>query len=441
MKVTFATIFNDMVILGVFLLIGFIIREICKPIQKLFIPASVVGGVVALIMGPQVLHLVTIPKSFASMSGVLINLVMTAIVFGVTIDKSKIRNYVDFTVYIATTYGIQMTVGMVLSIISCSIWPELPKGWGIMGLFGFWGGHGTVGAAGAVFQELGVKDNLGLGMILATVGVVCGIVIGMILVNYGVRKGYAKYIGNTGSSGLSFFGGVLPKDKQGAIGQEKVSSVGINSIALQLAFLLACLFIGNTIMGLVKANVSALAKMPNIINGMIGGMVVWPIMKKIHVDTYVDSKTIKNLSGLALEFIILSAVATTNLNLVTRFAFPILIYTVVMIGLMVLCALFLAKKYFKEDWYEKSLIAFGENTGNLSTGLALVRCVDPDSKSSAYDACGIGTTLWAPVYGVMPAIAPMIIMQSENTMIGIGVAILVAAVVIARIFFWQKNAA
>ena len=161
MKVTFATIFNDMVILGVFLLIGFIIREICKPIQKLFIPASVVGGVVALIMGPQVLHLVTIPKSFASMSGVLINLVMTAIVFGVTIDKSKIRNYVDFTVYIATTYGIQMTVGMVLSIISCSIWPELPKGWGIMGLFGFWGGHGTVGAAGAVFQELGVKDNLG----------------------------------------------------------------------------------------------------------------------------------------------------------------------------------------------------------------------------------------------------------------------------------------
>ena len=91
MKVTFATIFNDMVILGVFLLIGFIIREICKPIQKLFIPASVVGGVVALIMGPQVLHLVTIPKSFASMSGVLINLVMTAIVFGVTIDKSKIR--------------------------------------------------------------------------------------------------------------------------------------------------------------------------------------------------------------------------------------------------------------------------------------------------------------------------------------------------------------
>ncbi|WP_349687739.1 sodium/glutamate symporter [Acidaminococcus sp. DS4831] len=436
---TFASIFNDMVLLGIFLLLGFIIREFCKPIQKLFIPASVVGGVIALIIGPQVLHLVDVPKSFASMSGVLINLVMTAIVFGVTIDKSKIRNYVDFTMYIATTYGIQMTVGMILSIVFCNIWTELPKGWGIMGLFGFWGGHGTVGAAGAVFQELGVKDNLGLGMILATIGVVCGIVVGMILVNYGVRKGYANYIEKEESAlGLSFFGGILPIDKQVAIGKEKVSSVGINNVALQLAFLLSCLFIGNYLMKFIKIGIPTLAKMPNIINGMVGGMIVWPIMKKFKIEGYVDSKTIKNLSGLALEFIILSAVATTNLNLVTKFALPIIIYTLIMIGLMVLCALFLAKKYFKNDWYEKSLIAFGENTGNLSTGLALVRCVDPESKSSAYDACGIGTTLWAPVYGVMPAIAPMIIMQSENIMIGLGVIILVSSLLITRIFFWQK---
>lgn len=436
---TFASIFNDMVILGLFLLIGFAVREIVKPIQKLFIPASVVGGVIALILGPQVLNLVTIPKSFASMSGVLINLVMAAIVFGATIDRSKVRNYVDFTTYIATTYGLQMMVGMALSIGFCTIWPELPKGWGIMGLFGFWGGHGTVGAAGAVFQELGIKDNLGLGMILATIGVISGIVVGMVLVNYGVRKGYAKYVGEDDAKGISFFGGILPKDKQGAIGYETVSSVGINNIALQLAFLLVCMFLGNNIMKFVKIGIPALAKMPSIINGMVGAMILWPLMKMFKLEGYVDSKTTKNLSGLCLEFIILSAVATTNLNLVTKFAVPLAVYTIIIIGLMILCALFLSKRYFKEDWYEKALIAFGENTGNLSTGLALVRCVDPDGKSSAYDACGIGTTLWAPVYGVMPAIAPMIIMQSEGTMIGIGAGILVASLLIARFFFWQSN--
>lgn len=435
---TFASIFNDIVILGAFLLVGFVLREVCKPIQKLFIPASVVGGVVALLLGPQILHMVVIPKSFAPMSGVLINLVMAAIVFGVNIDRSKLRNYLDFTAYIATTYGIQMMVGMILSITLCKIWPELPKGWGIMGLFGFWGGHGTCGAAGAVFAELGIKDNLGMGMILATIGVICGIVVGMVLVNYGIRNGYAQYVERDNAAGLSSFGGIIEKCKQTSIGFETVSSVGINGIALQLAFLLVCMFFGNTTMGYVKAAVPALAKMPNIVNGMVGAMILWPVMKALKVDGYVDVKTIKNLSGLCLEFIILSAVATTNLNLVTKFALPIIIYTVVIISLMIFCSLYLSRKYFKKDWFEKALVAFGENTGNVSTGLALVRCVDPDGKSSAYDACGIGTTLWAPVYGVMPAFAPLIIMNSEVTMVGIGTGILVGALLLAKIFFWQK---
>lgn len=36
----FQTIINDLMLLMVFLLIGFVIREVCKPEQKLFIPAG-----------------------------------------------------------------------------------------------------------------------------------------------------------------------------------------------------------------------------------------------------------------------------------------------------------------------------------------------------------------------------------------------------------------
>jgi len=435
---TFASIFNDMVIVGAFLLLGFAIREVVKPLQKLYIPASVVGGAIALILGPQVLNAVEIPKSFASMSGVLINLVMAAIVFGVNIDRSRVRNYLDFTVYIATTYGIQMMVGMILSIGFCLIWPQLPKGWGIMGLYGFWGGHGTVGAAGAVFAELGIADNLGMGMILATIGVIVGIVVGMVLVNYGIRKGYAKYVKRDNAQGLSSFGGVIPKNQQTSIGSETVSSVGINGLALQLGFLLLCMFIGNGIMKYVKICAPVLKQMPSIINGMIGAMILWPVMRSLKLDGYVDVKTIKNLSGLCLEVIIVSAIATTNLNLVTKFALPIVIYSIVFSLLMVFCALFLAKRYFKQDWFEKSMVAFGENTGNVSTGLALLRCVDPDGKSTAYDACGIGTTLWVPVYGVMPAFGPLIIMHSQGAMIAMGAGIMIIAFIVARVFFWQK---
>lgn len=80
-----------MTVLATFLLIGFVILQFCKPLQKCFIPAVVIGGVVALICGPQVLSIVEIPESFSSMSTVLINVIPCAAVFGSTINRTKMR--------------------------------------------------------------------------------------------------------------------------------------------------------------------------------------------------------------------------------------------------------------------------------------------------------------------------------------------------------------
>jgi len=46
-----------MILIGVFMLAGFFVREIVKPIQKLFLPASLIGGLLALILGQQMLGL------------------------------------------------------------------------------------------------------------------------------------------------------------------------------------------------------------------------------------------------------------------------------------------------------------------------------------------------------------------------------------------------
>ena len=61
---TFASLFQDLILLFTFLLAGFVIREFVKPLQRFYIPASIVGGVLALVLGPQVLGWVEIPKSF-----------------------------------------------------------------------------------------------------------------------------------------------------------------------------------------------------------------------------------------------------------------------------------------------------------------------------------------------------------------------------------------
>lgn len=46
---TAAGLCDDFMLLAVFMLIGFFLREIVKPIQKLFLPASLVGGLLLLL--------------------------------------------------------------------------------------------------------------------------------------------------------------------------------------------------------------------------------------------------------------------------------------------------------------------------------------------------------------------------------------------------------
>lgn len=54
---------NMMTAVSILILAGFFVREFVKPLQKLFLPASLVGGLVMLGLGQQGLGLITVPKS------------------------------------------------------------------------------------------------------------------------------------------------------------------------------------------------------------------------------------------------------------------------------------------------------------------------------------------------------------------------------------------
>ena len=85
---TLASLFQDIMVMSLLLMAGFVIRSFCKPLQKLFLPASVVAGILGLILGDQVLGLITIPESFSSFNGIMMRIIMTCVVFGVTVNAA-----------------------------------------------------------------------------------------------------------------------------------------------------------------------------------------------------------------------------------------------------------------------------------------------------------------------------------------------------------------
>lgn len=432
---TFSSIFNDLVILFSFLLIGFVIREIIKPLQKLYIPASIIGGVLALIMGSQVLNIIEIPKSFSSMPGVMIVFVLTCSVLGVEINKSKINAYINHLCIMVSIYGMQMCIGTGLGYFLRKIWNDLPFGWGTAATFSFWGGHGTAASAGAVWAEdYGIVGNTDIGLIMSTIGVLACMIFGTVLINWGVRKGYAVSVSNDFKTNPSAFGGILPLEKRAPIGQSRVPSSGIDNLAFQLAIVLFCILIGNKAMSLVKTLIPFLKVLPSLMNGILASMFVWSILKRTKYKEYVDRKTINSLSGVALEITIVSAMATIDLKMVSQLFLPILIVSFVIILLTAIFSIVLCKKWHKLNWFEKCCGSYGAATGSVPTGLALIRCVDPEGKTDAADTLAIGNSLWAPVYGSIPAIIPMLaVTMGINIPIAIGVVFMVVPIIIGTI--------
>ena len=76
--------------------------------------------------------------------------------------------------------------------------------------------------------------------------------------------------------------------------------------------------------------------------------------------------------------------ATLDIDLLSTYIVPIVVYTAICCALTLAIALGFCKLFCKDEWFEKAIMAFGVGTGNTATGLALVRAVDPRCVQRSY---------------------------------------------------------
>ena len=434
---TVKEMFSDILFMCVFLVIGFGLREIIRPLKKIYLPASVIGGALLLIIGEQCFGLVTVPSSFSSFSSVLIDMIMCALVFGITFSLDKVKSYADYCCVAFSFYGWQIAVGVILGLVLTPIWSGLPEGWGVMGPFCFYGGHGTAASAGAVFEQLGVEGNTDLGMIFSTIGMLAAMIIGMIIVNIGISKGQTTFLKGADQADSSLMKTFLPKDKQKSLGVEKVPSIAINGFAFQLALLGTALFIGRQIFAFLGSLNPFFNSLPSMLHGIVGGLIFWLILSKIGLKELVDRRTVSTISGFLLEIVIITAIATINLSIVTTYWMPIAIYSIVEVAITIFVVFYFCKKFCRHEWFEKALMIYGMGTGSTATGLALVRTVDPQSESCAGDAHGVFATV--NIFAkVAPAILPPLVLSSAVSVIGIGAAFGIGGLLVGFLLFGRK---
>ena len=189
----------SLVLLGIALISGMLVRRLVPWLAALYVPASVLAGFLILLAGPQVLGEVTsgwslIPAQtisvLSALPGLLINIVFGGIMIGKTLPSMR-RIWNDAAPHAILggvfSFGQFAIGGLAVTLLLTPVF-GLPDAAGSIIEMSFAGGHGTIGGMGGLLDNAGAGELVDIGLGLATISMLTGVVGGTILVNWAVRR-------------------------------------------------------------------------------------------------------------------------------------------------------------------------------------------------------------------------------------------------------------
>jgi ESS family glutamate:Na+ symporter len=394
--------------LCVLLGLGYWIRRKVVILQRLYLPASVIAG----LFGLLILQLLPVPAEVSvgwnKLPGQLINIVFACLFLGVTLPpvsriwKSCSRQLAYGQI---VAWG-QYAVGCLFVLLLLGPLFNLPDIFsGIMPV-GFEGGHGTAGGMGPIFEELGFPEMKDYALASATGGIMGAIIVGMGLVNWAVRKGYVeqKTLPDVAIEDLS---GLIPVTNRPVAGKLSVSSDVIESLSLQLVFVGTAIVLGWMMkQGLLQFAHLLPGKGARIFESfplfplcMLGGVIVQLLSDRFDKYEHMDHGLMLRIQNCALDFLVVAAIATIRLDVVAAGWIPLVVLVAAGILWNVFCLTVLARRAFKDAWFERGIAEMGQSMGVTATGLLLLRVVDPDYKTEAAEAFAAKQLLHEPFMG------------------------------------------
>lgn len=412
--------------LCVLLGLGYWVRRKWGLLQRLYLPASVIAGLLGLLLLqvfgrlgeldslPLVLKSVVgefpdvISVGWNKLPGQLINIVFACLFLGEALPpiskvwKSSGRQLAYGQV---VAWG-QYAVGCGLVLMMLGPLFDLPDVFaGIMPV-GFEGGHGTAGGMGPTFDALGVAEMKDYALAAATGGIMGAIIVGMVLVNWAVRNGHIERRVKPGVD-ENDFSGMIPHEHRPHAGTISVSSDVIGSLSLHLVFVGAAILIGWLLKGILLIFAGLLPdSAAGIFNSfplfplcMLGGVIVQWLADRFDPHEHMDDGLMLRIQNCALDFLVVAAIATIRIDVIAEGWLPLVILILGGIVWNVLCLMVFARRAFKDAWFERGIAEMGQSMGVTATGLLLLRVVDPDYETEAAEAFAAKQLLHEPFMG------------------------------------------
>lgn len=424
-------------IIALLVLISNILRLKVPFVKKTLMPTSVLAGF--LLLGFKYTGLLEIN------AGLLDALTYHGIALGfiamsLRVTKSDfsqgggVRTAVNSGAMIVSSYMIQGVVGLLISLgLAYTIKPDLFKAAGILLPMGFGQGPGQANNIGSSYEALGFEGGKSYALAIAATGFLVACIIGVIYLNVQARRG--KFERKT----VEELSGSVTLDTFQDEGEMPISQ-SIDRLSIQVALIaLVYVFTFFVLWGVT----SLLAKFApgvanalspifwgfNFIFGSLFAVLTQKVLsrfRKIRLMRmqYQNNYLLSRISGLFFDVMIICGIASIDFEDLQGLWLPFAL-TCILGGIATFLHLkFFCKRVYKGYEEEGFLSMFGMMTGTISSGILLVREIDPDFKTPAANnlvsGSGVAIAFGAPML-ILISMAPK---STASTFIVLGLLVL-----------------
>lgn len=385
--------FIDAGLISAALLLATFIRSKVRFFQKYLIPNALTAGFILLPIYNYVLPLVGYEMNgLGDLVYHLLNI--SFIAMSLRSSPPKVKGHkgggvLGMSTGILMGYATQALLGLALTL---PFLPSIHPAFGLHLPLGFALGPGQAYAIGKGWEAMGFEGGSSVGLTFAALGYIWACFGGVILINMGIRKGWVSAEMLAFMKDKDLLTGMVAKNEQKPVGARLTTdSEAIDSLSFHVAAVCAVYFLSFLLLkgltfllgfaGKMGAELATNLWGINFIFSAISAIITRKVIDLLKIGHVLDDDTLTRVSGFSVDFMVAGALAAISLVFVGKYWLPILVISTIG-GLMISITVpWMSSRMFHDFQFERMLMLYGVSTGTLSTGLALLRVMDPEFKT------------------------------------------------------------
>ncbi|MBO6576309.1 MAG: hypothetical protein JJ896_16480 [Rhodothermales bacterium] len=382
LEMSFGEVLHDFTVLSLALLVATLLRAHVGFLQRYLIPNALLAGVLGLLVGPEILA--WLPISVERMGIWVYHLLaLTFICVGLKggpADRSPAAIHLGFMQIMCMT--LQAIVGIGVMLLACTLLdPTLNPAAGMLLTLGFAMGPGVAYSLGEAWSAYGFLEGGSVGLTIAAAGFLIAYLVGVATVN---RSGFSSQ-----DLPASERTGVRGEQERSPAGMLTFSPGAIEPLGFHLALIVL-------VYALTLLAASGIAEFLEAVGRGAEVPIVWSfhfilanllalltrhLLGRFGARHVTDPGLLDRMTGLFADYLIAASIMAIAVGLVIRYAVPIAVMAVLG-GFATFFVLRKAASWvFSTHRFARFIGMFGEMTGTLASGLALIRILDPEYRS------------------------------------------------------------